>query len=33
MKDAINHDHNFEKYLVRNGIVVLKFFLDLSKEK
>jgi PPK2 family polyphosphate:nucleotide phosphotransferase len=28
--DAIN---NFEKYLVRNGIVVLKFFLHLSKEE
>ena len=26
--DEIN---NFEKYLVRNGIVVLKFFLNLSK--
>jgi PPK2 family polyphosphate:nucleotide phosphotransferase len=26
--NAINH---FEKYLVRNGIVVLKFFLNLSK--
>lgn len=26
--DEINH---FEKYLVRNGIVVLKFFLNLSK--
>jgi len=28
--DAIN---DFEKYLVRNGIVVLKFFLNLSKEE
>lgn len=28
--DEINH---FEKYLVRNGIVVLKFFLNLSKEE
>ncbi len=28
--DEIN---NFEKYLVRNGIVVLKFFLNLSKEE
>ncbi len=25
--------NNFEKYLVRNGIVVLKFFLNLSKEE
>ena len=28
--DEINY---FEKYLVRNGIVVLKFFLNLSKEE
>ena len=28
--DAINE---FEKYLVRNGIVVLKFFLNISKEE
>ena len=28
--DAIN---NFERYLVNNGIVVLKFFLNLSKEE
>lgn len=28
--DEIN---DFEKYLVRNGIVVLKFFLNLSKEE
>ena len=28
--EEINH---FEKYLVRNGIVVLKFFLNLSKEE
>ena len=28
--DEINH---FEKHLVRNGIVVLKFFLNLSKEE
>ena len=25
--------NNFEQYLVRNGIVVLKFFLNLSKEE
>ncbi|MBE2223494.1 MAG: polyphosphate kinase 2 family protein [Anaerolineae bacterium] len=25
--------NNFEKYLVRNGIIVLKFFLNLSKEE
>ncbi len=25
--------NNFEKYLVNNGIVVLKFFLDVSKEE
>lgn len=25
--------NNFEKYLVRNGIVVLKFFLNLSKDE
>jgi PPK2 family polyphosphate:nucleotide phosphotransferase len=25
--------NNFEKYLVRNGIVVLKFFLNISKEE
>ncbi len=25
--------NNFEKYLVRNGIIVLKFFLHLSKEE
>jgi len=28
--DQINH---FEKYLVNNGIIVLKFFLNLSKEE
>lgn len=28
--DEINH---FEDYLVRNGVVVLKFFLNLSKEE
>ena len=28
--EEINH---FEKYLVRNGIVILKFFLNLSKEE
>jgi PPK2 family polyphosphate:nucleotide phosphotransferase len=25
--------NNFEKYLVRNGIIVLKFFLNVSKEE
>ncbi len=25
--------NNFEKYLVRNGIIVLKFFLNLSREE
>jgi polyphosphate kinase 2 (PPK2 family) len=25
--------NNFEKYLVRNGIVILKFFLNLSKQE
>ena len=25
--------NNFEKYLMRNGIIVLKFFLNLSKEE
>ena len=28
-----NEINDFEKYLVRNGIVVLKFFLNLSKEE
>lgn len=28
--EEINH---FEKYLVRNGIIILKFFLNLSKEE
>ncbi len=28
-----NHINNFEQYLVENGIVVLKFFLHLSREK
>lgn len=32
-KHRFNEINNFEKYLVRNGIVVLKFFLNLSKEE
>jgi PPK2 family polyphosphate:nucleotide phosphotransferase len=28
-----NEINNFEKYLVRNGIIVLKFFLHLSKDE
>jgi PPK2 family polyphosphate:nucleotide phosphotransferase len=32
-KDRFDAINNFEKYLVRNGIVVLKFFLNLSKDE
>ena len=32
-KNRFDEINNFEKYLVRNGIVVLKFFLNLSKEE
>lgn len=32
-KHRFDEINNFEKYLVRNGIVVLKFFLNLSKEE
>ncbi len=32
-KQRFEEINNFEKYLVRNGIVVLKFFLNMSKEE
>jgi PPK2 family polyphosphate:nucleotide phosphotransferase len=32
-KHRFQEINNFEEYLVRNGIVVLKFFLNVSKEK
>lgn len=32
-KQRFDEINSFEKYLVRNGIVVLKFFLNLSKEE
>lgn len=32
-KHRFDEINNFEKYLVRNGIVVLKFFLNLSKDE
>ncbi|HEV8379049.1 MAG TPA: hypothetical protein VGP99_09380, partial [Tepidisphaeraceae bacterium] len=32
-KHRFEQINNFEKYLVRNGIVVLKFFLNISKEE
>ena len=32
-KHRFNEINHFEKYLARNGIVVLKFFLNLSKEE
>ncbi len=32
-KHRFDEINNFEKYLVRNGTVVLKFFLNLSKEE
>ena len=32
-KNRFDEINNFEKYLVRNGIIVLKFFLNLSKEE
>lgn len=32
-KHRFEEINNFEKYLVRNGIVVLKFFLNLSKDE
>lgn len=32
-KHRFQEINNFEEYLVRNGIIVLKFFLNVSKEK
>jgi PPK2 family polyphosphate:nucleotide phosphotransferase len=32
-KHRFQEINNFEEYLVRNGIVILKFFLNVSKEK
>jgi PPK2 family polyphosphate:nucleotide phosphotransferase len=32
-KRRFEHINNFEKYLVENGIVVLKFYLNVSKEE
>jgi PPK2 family polyphosphate:nucleotide phosphotransferase len=32
-KNRFQEINNFEEYLVRNGIIVLKFFLNVSKEK
>jgi PPK2 family polyphosphate:nucleotide phosphotransferase len=32
-KDRFEEINNFEKYLVRNGIIVLKFFLYVSKDE
>ena len=32
-KDRFNAINDFEQYLVRNGIVILKFFLHLSKQE
>ncbi len=32
-KHRFREINNFEEYLVRNGIIVLKFFLNVSKEK
>lgn len=32
-KDRFNTINDFEQYLVRNGIVILKFFLHLSKQE
>ena len=32
-KHRFDEINNFEKYLVRNGTIVLKFFLNLSKEE
>jgi PPK2 family polyphosphate:nucleotide phosphotransferase len=32
-KQRFQEINNFEEYLVRNGIIVLKFFLNVSKEK
>jgi polyphosphate kinase 2 (PPK2 family) len=32
-KDRYQDINNFEKYLTRNGVVVLKFFLHLSKDE
>ena len=31
--DRLNDIHNFEKYLNRNGILVVKFFLNVSKKE
>ncbi len=32
-KQRFQEINNFEEYLVRNGVVILKFFLNVSKEK
>jgi PPK2 family polyphosphate:nucleotide phosphotransferase len=32
-RDRFEQINNFEKYLVQNGIVILKFFLNVSKEE
>src|SRR3990167_3417155 len=32
-KQRYGEINNFEKYLVKNGIVVLKFFLNISKKE
>ena len=31
--DRFNHINNFEKYLFENGIIVIKFFLNVSKKE
>ena len=32
-EDRFDHINNFEKYLVENGIIVIKFFLNVSKKE
>jgi PPK2 family polyphosphate:nucleotide phosphotransferase len=32
-KDRFDHINNFERYLVENGIIVIKFFLNVSKKE
>jgi len=32
LEGTLRADHNFERYLVENGIIVLKFFLNVSEE-
>jgi PPK2 family polyphosphate:nucleotide phosphotransferase len=32
-EDRFNHINNFEKYLVENGVIVIKFFLNVSKKE